>query len=275
MGSCRSAAETQKRKSGVYISLEDIFIFTYGLYLRVSKLLLVLNPERSQTSISACAQLCKQFTMSSIHGPWPQDRAFWSIAVSHTTTFGFSISSVLCYSCQGAQSQVKKAAWVSISSKVLPSSLSSLSNSQNLHFLSTHPFCHEWWLLAKCGWPDTIMCSIGGNSTVGFWCLTSLSTPSHSGVCWFLFGPCLFTVHASSWVLLLADRTFLHPPISCYLDVCNITNYWHVLQISHIDMFYNNMTYCVFWWWPPKAYDKLKCGCAASQKMFPCFPLNI
>ena len=114
--------------------------------------------------------------------------------------------------------------------------------------------------------------SVGGNSTVGFWRLTSLSAPSCGGICRFLFGPCLFTVRASSWVLLLADRTFLHPPISCYLDVCNITNYWHVLQISHIDMFYNNMTYCVFWWWPPKALWQTWMRMCSFSKNVPMFP---
>ena len=98
--------------------------------------------------------LNKQLPMSSINGPWPHDRAFWSIAVPHTTTFGFSIhiiglSWVFHYSYRSAQTQVKKAVRVTVGSKVPPLSLSSLSNLRNLRSLCARPFCHRWWLLAK------------------------------------------------------------------------------------------------------------------------------
>ena len=101
----------------------------------------------SWTSSDIHFSMCpiKEFTMSSNHGPWPHDRALLSIAVSHTTTFGFLISLVLRYSWQGAwQSQVKKAVWVTVGSKLPPSSLSSLPNLQNLGSLSTCPFFHQW-----------------------------------------------------------------------------------------------------------------------------------
>ena len=150
---------------------------------------------------------------------------------------------------------------------------------------------------------STGMGSVGRNSMVGFWCLpTSLSAPSHGGVShivWFHF---LWPHCAQGWALLLADRTLLSTPISCYLDVSNMWVYHKLLTcftiiiICHTVFFsddppnalwwaqtqmcsfskmvlmfptkyiapmshraykqaraYNNMTCCVFWWWPQKS----------------------